>query len=490
MHNHFPVVFGAIKRILTDCIIIITRDLCFFFVVSTKLHPAFILQKYCILYKQSSHQHNLIKLTAMTVVAVTTTKRSSPSSPLHSQLFQASSQSMRIKRQKLNHRNTSLLSLPNEVLLLIFALVSKQDIISVSMASKLHRDAMLPFVLNRLYVSWDNLEKFITQFDLQLTIKTERACSEDNEHQIHCKTLCRMVKELIIYKSNNRLEWQSVKELNLLISSLPHLDHIKINLSSASFCLRYYKFKESIKTLHIKTDKQDAVFSLEHLHQFQNIGTLVLENFSFASFNNSGPKSDTNKYSQFVTINTGHEAMDNENNPSIPIITNLKLINCSWLYPFHLDEFIKHNSCHQCLQSIVIVYNNNNNFLLSERLKFFLAHPIIAPSLKSLVFDVMGSSRLVKFANIESYMNIEQLRKLQQVFLYGVPMHNCDIISQLLESNNTVRALGLSFVDECFHDEAEKTKIVRQVKEYLEQFQNQRGEVFKFSVRLNKEQPM
>lgn len=250
------------------------------------------------------------------------------------------------------------------------------------MVSRWYREEMLEHVFGVVYVRWESMERFVSTF-----LVSEVDLQEN--WRLSGQKLLRLVHDVVIYRPNNKLEWHLYDQVETILEKLEQVQRLRLTISSASFCLRYFKFKESIKVLELATERPNSQFNLEHVAQFKFIDKLVLQKFQLVSF-----------------------GLD------VPVIKSLVLENCSWEYPFQLVQFSS-----KALLSLTIKYRDNNNFLLSERFKSFLGNVLVSDSLECVKLDLLGNESIIKYANISGNLNLSSTSKLTRFEIEGAPIH-------------------------------------------------------------------
>lgn len=373
------------------------------------------------------------------------------------------------KNRKLLHPSSHfpiLLYIPPEVLSIVFYSggLSSADLLNLSLVNRAHRSLLIPYIFRRLTIPWHKLSFFLQTYRLSeaatevhgpedkknaLKKSEDHIQSRESLGQINMRKACGEIEfgahspiflslsilqktttSLEISQPNSALEWKLNKEVDAIVSDyLPHLQHLKIYFTSGSFPLKYLKFKnkKSLRSFTISTSRPGSIFNLDHLAQLLHIETLVLQNFKLAS-----PSHFQVPVSKFIRINTGivNKAVDiglqdtkcsprvASQRSNIALLTNLKIIDCSWDFPTKLNDFDYSN---ENIKSIHLTFTNNNNFILSERFKFLLLNPMISKNLQEFELNLQDNTQLIKHANIESYLNFETLNTLKTVKLIGMP---------------------------------------------------------------------
>ncbi|GMM35711.1 hypothetical protein DASC09_030360 [Saccharomycopsis crataegensis] len=368
---------------------------------------------------------------------------------------------LRKKQKRGKEQELHLLSFPNELLSFIFSRLSPRDIINLSLVNKKHRKCLLPFVFRSVTMCWEEIEKFTKAFNLRAPTVDYSTPS----YNLSTTRLVSLVTSLSIIEANNKLEWHLFNHLDLIITKLSNINDLSIKISSASFCLKYFAFKDSIKSLTLETDKINSLFNLEHLNQFSSIENLTLKNFRFVNFKNG-----TNENEDYEDATSDFEKAHHEKLFHLPCITNLSLINCSWDYPFNLNQFVYKSpaSLDHSLSSIILSYSEENSFLLSERFKHYLSNPIISPSLQSFTLDLKNNKDIVKYVNIETYLSIVKLRDLKSVSLLGIPFQDCDFFHSLFDGNDSISSFRISFSGFCFRDKNQKLQLEGKIASHLQ----------------------
>lgn len=215
-----------------------------------------------------------------------------------------------------------LLSIPHELILLILSHLSRQDLIQVSLASKTIRQVLRPYLFCQVKTPWKDL---ITTWN-----QTNKPVKIEN---------VQLIEKLRLTTCCSKNEW-----------TFPFAELFKHNnLTSLELCtsgstnfFKYTSADTQLQVLEIHAAKPGSIFNMEHLTPFRKLHKLSLQDFEIESF---------------------EEDEDCCRNLSI-----LKLENCTWRYPFQLENFGRNK-----IDSLTLIYSNH--FVISERFKMFLNYP-------------------------------------------------------------------------------------------------------------------
>lgn len=253
---------------------------------------------------------------------------------------------------KKSKRGIDLLDLPTEILYFCFSFVEPTDVINLSGTCSRYRTEISPYIFKRINLTWMEL------------IDIEKTELEKFAHKYQ-----QMINQVRIADSYSNGEWQH-DIFEKIEKYMPNTKSLLINSGESSYWLKYRSsplikclslyyesdhlestdifLKNPRKIKHSKKKSSLRMFDLEHLKGFGNLTSLYLDQYHLSSM------SDTND--ELVHVN----------------LQDLKLVNCTWEYPFDLSQFNRHNK----LKKLIICYTDNNAFILLERFRRFLDHPL------------------------------------------------------------------------------------------------------------------
>lgn len=125
-------------------------------------------------------------------------------------------------------------------------------------------------------------------------------------------------------------------------AKLPNLKSLELPTSGSTSFLKYSSVGSHLHVLKVCSMKPGSVFSLEHVKPFKQLVQLTLKDYEIEVFD--------------------------ENLEWCPRLTDLELIDCSWCYPFQLENF-----GHSKIKKLKLNYSSA--FIISERFKMFLNNP-------------------------------------------------------------------------------------------------------------------
>lgn len=219
---------------------------------------------------------------------------------------------MTIKKRKLS--STLFFKLPHEIITNLIASLRIDDLISLGITSKDHYEFLKPYIYNCISLSWSDLLKL-----------EENGLDVDN---IKGFVECLKIKEYDITK-----EWNY--NYVVLSETFQNLKSLKMNISNGSNFLKYLKSDGLIlDELELKSmNSESNLFNIDHLQKF-TVKKLKLDGFLID--------------------------FDEEDT----MIERLDIINCSWNYPFTLDQF-------SSITELSLCYTDSS-FIISERFKTLL----------------------------------------------------------------------------------------------------------------------
>lgn len=280
--------------------------------------------------------------------------------------------------------------LPVDVLELIIEYISRKDIINLSSTNKTVRTEFKWLLFQKMKGTWHDIQNpDFQKFCLsnKQFIQTFRIvdCFGYGEWQIDIfeRILNKLqARELIInsYNSSNWLKYRKGKFERMEL----HYDPSQHDEST------YYQQNPNPKNIVRLSHNQGSpkIFDLNHLVNFPNIKYLTLHKYHF-------------------------NWQDHNNNIHLKV---LKLINCSWDYPFQLHQF----DPHQSLTELHLVYTDNNSFILLERFSTFLNEPKVTQLNHLLI--ILHTTTIVKTLSKERlsvFFNQRLFPKLKTLNLIG-----------------------------------------------------------------------
>ncbi|EMG50370.1 hypothetical protein SBY92_000301 [Candida maltosa Xu316] len=226
----------------------------------------------------------------------------------------------------------TLLSLPNELLFVIFKYLTPGDIINLSSIDRNHRNRLIPVIFLKVKQTWQDLKNEING-TTNFLIKYKR-----------------WIHELRICDCDASSEWDLDIFSDLLID-MSSLQHLSINSPFSSNWLKY-RSHDNLQKLTLYFDpsylteseiksKMNRVFNLNHIANFKVLKQLELHNY---------------------------QLYGDEKNYPVLILEDITLVDCTWEYPFELSLF----NYNENIKKLTLKHSGNNPFIVSERYKHFL----------------------------------------------------------------------------------------------------------------------
>ncbi|BAO37770.1 F-box domain [Kluyveromyces marxianus] len=218
-----------------------------------------------------------------------------------------------------------LQTIPHEVLVTILNQISNKEKISLATTCKTVRHILMPYIFANVKCPWE-----------QLLDEPNWPLDPSIQH---------LIESLRITTSCSKNEWTyPFQKLfsNSEINKLRNLRSLHINSSGSTSFFKYCDVAENLKELSVTTTKERSLFSLEHVRPFKNLEYLNVSNFQIDDFVEDGAL--------------------------CPKLESLRLNNCSWEYPFEIENFGRNK-----IRSLSLEYSNS--FIISERFRDFLTHP-------------------------------------------------------------------------------------------------------------------
>lgn len=216
-------------------------------------------------------------------------------------------------------------ALPHEVLIDILYHISRIDLIQVSSTCSQLRFVLNPYMFALVKCPWDKL--------IDLENCPLPRCTQN------------LIESLRISTSDSKNEWTyPFHELfNYSVShNFTNLHSLELQSSGSTSFFKYCKNAPGLKRLKINTTKDGSLFSLDHVKPFPNLESLEVSNFHIDEFE--------------------------EQYDICPNLKTLRLTNCTWDYPFDIENFGRDKIVNLSLQY-------SNSFIISERFRIFLNKP-------------------------------------------------------------------------------------------------------------------
>ncbi|CDO92803.1 unnamed protein product [Kluyveromyces dobzhanskii CBS 2104] len=216
-------------------------------------------------------------------------------------------------------------TIPHEVLIMLLDETSNRDRISLASTSKAVRLVLRPYIFSRIKCPWELLL--------------------DAENWLLDTTTLSLVESLRISTSCSKNEW--TYPFNELFTAtknrgFDNLRSLNLQSSGSTSFFKYCDVGANLRKLVINTTKEKSLFSLNHVRPFVNLESLDVSNFQIDDF---------------------------EDEPELcPRLHNLKLTNCTWEYPFVIENFGRN-------KIVTLSLHYSNSFIISERFRVFLSQP-------------------------------------------------------------------------------------------------------------------
>lgn len=215
--------------------------------------------------------------------------------------------------------------LPHEIIIRILDLLTRVDLIALSQASRALRRVFMPYLLAHAKISWKDLVANWAQYRTLVPI--------DSTH---------LIESVRLINCCSKNEW-TFPFADLFSSvKLPNLKSLELPTSGSTSFLKYSSTGSHLVSLKVCSKKPGSVFSLEHVKPFDSLKQLTLQDYEIQAFE--------------------------ENTEWCPNLSTLELIDCSWCYPFQLENF-----GHKKITKLKLDYSSA--FIISERFKMFLNNP-------------------------------------------------------------------------------------------------------------------
>lgn len=229
------------------------------------------------------------------------------------------------KRQRKSRSYQFFESLPHELILKILSHSTRKDLIALASTSQKIRRIFLPYVFAHTKVSWNHLISNWKVYSIPVLIPTPH-----------------LIETMRLTDFCSKNEWVFPFAELFLSESLPNLRSLELLTSGSTNFFKYSAAGSRLRTVNLSAVRPGSVFSLEHIKPFAQLKQLRLKDFEI-------------------------EAFDEDIN-WCPLLDTLELENCTWCYPFQLENF-----GHEKITSLDLKYNNA--FIISERFRLFLNNP-------------------------------------------------------------------------------------------------------------------
>lgn len=216
-------------------------------------------------------------------------------------------------------------TLPHELILKVLSYSTRKDLIALSSTSRKIRRIFLPYVFAHTKVSWNHLISNWKVYSIPVLIPTPH-----------------LIETMRLTDFCSKNEWVFPFAELFSSESLPNLRSLELLTSGSTNFLKYSSTGSHLQRLKISAVRPGSVFSLEHIKPFAQLKQLSLKDFEIETF-----EEDVNW---------------------CPLLDNLELENCTWCYPFQLENF-----GHEKITSLDLKYSNA--FIISERFRLFLNNP-------------------------------------------------------------------------------------------------------------------
>ncbi|ODQ80290.1 hypothetical protein BABINDRAFT_161252 [Babjeviella inositovora NRRL Y-12698] len=267
---------------------------------------------------------------------------------------------------------------PNEIIHHILRYLSQTDLINLSSSTKTFRGRFLSLVFAKIKVHWHDLD-----------------AASSSERNLSLFPHTAYARKIRFLDSSPGPEWN----LNLgthLFQLAPSANELEFRLLNSSSWLKYKDVDIPITMITLANINQSPalhkhLFDLNHLRNFTQLTDVTLRGF-----------------------NVRWRDLDDNVTPRVK---TLKLVDCTWEYPFTMTQFDPHHS----LQKLTVSYTHNNSFVLSERFQDFLKFLAfilelgkteqLFPSLQSLEisfsnFDKPPSLNSLVFNDLTHYLQV------------------------------------------------------------------------------------
>ncbi|RCK57982.1 hypothetical protein Cantr_06538 [Candida viswanathii] len=324
------------------------------------------------------------------------------------------------KAPKYTH-NLTLVSLPTEILDIIFSHLTKQDIINLSTLDYDFRKNLIPVVLLEVLFTWKQI--------------IQRSDDFFEKYKY-------LIQQVRISDSNSLHEWNYDVFTELLIR-LPNLKRLLIHSQSSSNWLKYRQH-DNLEQLTLYcvnhnvglfSPMNNKFFSLDHVANFKMLKRLELHNYRFYR--------------------------DLARSYPVLIIEDIALINCSWDFPFEISQL----NYNENIRRLTLRNSGNDSFIVSERYRYFLESEVLK-SLEELEISITEGklSSSLNCTMVSRFMKMENFPSLLKLRFRGWnTTYNISHWFNKLPENNTLQVLELKLDSEV--DDKERSQ--RECKKYF-----------------------
>lgn len=229
-------------------------------------------------------------------------------------------QAQSAKRAKHSNFIHFLQAIPHELVLLILEHLSRKDLIQLCSTSRSIRYSLEPYLFSHVKASWCDLLSVWHHEGKPAAIRNAS-----------------LIEKLRLTTCCSQNEW-TFPFAELLRGNLTTLE---LSTSGSTNFFKYSTEGSQLQVLQVHAVKSGSVFNMEHLVAFTQLKRLSLQYFEIEAF---------------------------EENDWCPQLSTLALDDCTWRYPFQLENFGRNK-----IDSLTLRYTNH--FVISERFKMFLNGP-------------------------------------------------------------------------------------------------------------------
>lgn len=277
----------------------------------------------------------------------------------------------RIKNTRMKYEefvsSSFFIKLPLEVLLYIIHHISRQDLLNLCSTSKELRSILQSYIFQSIKVTWH-----------QLIHIDSCPLSDVQKHY---------VSSLRVTTSSSKDEWTYPFHELFATSTADKfrgLEFLELTSSGSTSFFKYCTVSAKLKHLKIIAGKDESLFSLEHVRPFINLESLELAQFHIGDFE--------------------------EDDNLCPNLRTLNLRNCTWDYPFDIENFGRN-------KIIDLSLNYTNSFIMSERFRGFLMNPHFAKLERLQIINMERNLKLT--ISVEIMKLIRTIPTLKCLILRG-----------------------------------------------------------------------
>lgn len=261
-------------------------------------------------------------------------------------------------------REITIYSLPDQVIEFIRDITGRDSFKTLLLVNKSYQQELERFVYCNIKALWYDLQQ---QLFVSFLVRRKR-----------------FITSIRIIDTYSFGEWQ-INVFDDVFTQLPYLQQLSVNTFNSSNWLKY-RSNQLLKSLDLyydiehhetqnlsqnpnpkninrltKSSNLPKIFELDHLRGFKNLTTLTLNNYHF---------------------NWDEKCLG-------PNLKQLKLVNCTWEYPFTPAKFNESNS----LIRFELHYTEQVAFLYLERFSKFLDEPFkFATNINKLIVGLEGNA--------------------------------------------------------------------------------------------------